>query len=191
MPMPKLRPVALVVLLLSLASARAQAEPKYASGYYAEAGIGTGFFLGEAGKYIAPGPSFALRSGYDLFTWLSVGGRFSGGIHEGDVPPPPEQEYLQLLEGAGEARLTLRLGRVAIFAEGSLGFGYITTNLLDRVGVTTPDSYLSAAFGAGGGIDYHTQNRHFSFGLCGDYSVFPTFDGAQGVTVRLYLRYTK
>jgi hypothetical protein len=179
-----------VVLVVALAP-RAHAEPKYAHGYYAEAGIGTGFFLGEAGKYIAPGPSFALRSGYDVFSWLSVGGRFSGGIHEGDVPPPPEQEYLQLLEGAGEARLTLRLGRIALFAEGSLGFGYITTNLLDRVGVTTPDSYLSAAFGAGGGIDYHTQNRHFSLGLCGDYSVFPTFDGAQGVTVRLYLRYTK
>ena len=185
-----LRFVLAVVLVVALAP-RAHAEPKYAHGYYAEAGIGTGFFLGEAGKYIAPGPSFALRSGYDVFSWLSVGGRFSGGIHEGDVPPPPEQEYLQLLEGAGEARLTLRLGRIALFAEGSLGFGYITTNLLDRVGVTTPDSYLSAAFGAGGGIDYHTQNRHFSLGLCGDYSVFPTFDGAQGVTVRLYLRYTK
>jgi hypothetical protein len=183
----------LIVGMTSLValSARAHAEPKYASGYYAEAGIGTGFFLGDAGKYIAPGPSFALRSGYDLFSWLSVGGRFSAGMHEGDVPPPPEQEYLELVEGAAEARLTLRIRRVAIFAEGSLGLGYITTNLLDRVGVTSPDSYLSAAFGAGGGVDYHTQNRHFSFGLSGDYAVFPTFDGAQGISVRLYLRYTK
>ncbi len=169
---------------------RAHAD-KYAHGYYAEAGLGTGFFLGEAGKYIAPGPSFALRSGYDLWSWLSVGGRFSGGIHEGDVPPPPEREYLQLIEGAAEGRLTLRIRRVALFAEGSLGFGYITTNLLDRVGVTTPDNYLSPAFSAGGGIDYHTQNRHFSFGLTGDYSVFPSFSSAQSVSLRLYLRYTR
>jgi hypothetical protein len=181
----------LTLAVLVVLPATALAEPKYASGYYAEAGIGTSFYLGDAGKYIAPGPSFGLRSGYDVFTWFSVGGRFSGGIHEGDVPPPPDQEYFQLLEAAGEGRLTLRIRRVAIFAEGSLGFGYITTNLLDRVGVTEPDSYLSPAFGVGGGIDYHTRNRHFSFGLTGDYAVFPGFSGAQGVSVRLYLRYTR
>jgi hypothetical protein len=183
---------ALLVLALGLAwPARAHAEPKYASGYYAEGGVGTSFYLGEAGKYIAPGPSFALRSGYDLFSWLSLGGKLAGGIHEGDVPPPPDQEYFQIIEGAAEARVSLRIRRVALFAEGSLGFGYITTNLLDSVGVTSPDAYLSLAFGAGGGIDYHTQNRHFSLGLVGDYAVFPTFDSAQGVSVRLYLRYTK
>ena len=184
--------VALVVAaVLVLSSARASAEPKYATGYYAEAGLGTAFFLGDAGKYIAPGPSFAVRSGYDLFPWLSLGGLVSGNVHEGDVPPPPAQEYFQIIEGAAEARLTLRIRRVALFAEGSLGFGYITTNLLDDVGITSPDSYLSPAFGAGGGIDYHTQNRHFSFGLVADYAVFPTFSSAQGVTVRAYLRYTK
>jgi hypothetical protein len=186
-----LRSIPVLAALLALAPTRAQAAPKYAHGYYAEAGLGTGFFLGDAGKYIAPGPSFALRSGYDLFPWFSVGGRLVGGIHEGDVPPPPEQEYFQLLEGAAEGRLTVRFRRVALFVQGALGFGYITTNLLDRVGVTSPDSYLSALFGAGGGIDYHTQNRHFSFGLTADYSVYPTFDGAQGVSVRLYLRYVK
>jgi hypothetical protein len=183
---------AIVVVALVLAASRlAAAEPKYAHGYYAEAGLGTGFFLGDAGKYIAPGPSFALRSGYDLWPWFSVGGRLSGGFHEGDVPPPPEEEYFQLLEAAGEARLTLRIRRVALFATGSLGFGYITTNILDRVGVTEPDSYLSPSFGVGGGIDYHTQNRHFSFGLTGDYAVYSSFDSAQGIAVRLYLRYTK
>jgi len=183
--------VAVLVAALVLAPARVHAEPRYAHGYYAEAGLGTGFFIGDAGKYIVPGPSFALRSGYDLFSWLSVGGRLSGGIHEGDVPPPPEREYFQLLEAAGEARLTLRIRRVALFATGSLGLGYITTNLLDRVGVTTRDDYLSTAFGAGGGIDYHTRNRHFSFGLTGDYTVFPSFDSAQAITLRLYLRYTR
>ena len=190
---PRIHTVVAVVLagLAGLAPARAGAEPKYAYGYYAEAGLGSGFFLGDAGKYIVPGPSFALRSGYDLFPWLSLGGRLSGGIHEGDVPPPPEEEYFQLLEGAAEGRLTLRIRRVAVFATGSLGFGYITTNLLDRVGVTKRDDYLSLAFGAGGGLDYHTRNRHFSFGLTGDYAVFPEFDGAQSVTVRLYLRYTR
>ena len=185
--------LSLMVVAVALVAepGRAHAEPKYAHGYYAEAGLGTGFFLGDAGKYIAPGPSFALRSGYDVFSWFSLGGRLSGGFHEGDVPPPPDEEYFQLLEAAAEARLTLRIRRVALFAAGSLGFGYVTTNLLDRVGVTTPDSYLSPAFGVGGGIDYHTQNRHFSFGLTGDYAVFSNFDGAQGVSVRLYLRYTR
>ena len=182
----------LVALTSTLCTAtRAEAEPKYAHGYYAEAGLGVGFFLGDAGKYIAPGPSMALRSGYDLFPWLSLGGRLGVSMHEGDVPPPPEQEYLQLVEGAAEARLSLRIRRIGLFAQGALGFGYITTNLLDRVGVTSPDSYLSVLFGAGGGIDYHTQNRHFSFGLVGDFSIFPSFDGAQDVTVRLYLRYVK
>jgi len=179
------------LLLLLLFPLRAGAEPKYAHGYYAEAGLGTSFYLGDAGKYIAPGPSFGLRSGYELWPWLALGGRFSGGIHEGDLPPPPEREYFQLLEGAAEARLTVRIQRVALFAEGSLGFGYVTTNLLDRVGVTQPDEYLSTLLGAGGGIDYHTQNRHFSFGLTADYALFPGFSSAQGITLRAYLRYTR
>ena len=64
-------------------------------------------------------------------------------------------------------------------------------DLADQVGITEPDSYTSLGFGGGGGIDYHTQNRHFSFGLGADYAVYPGFDGAQSVTVRLYLRYAK
>jgi hypothetical protein len=181
---------ALVVVML-LVAAPAHAAPKYAHGYFAEAGVGSALFLADAGKYIAAGPSFALRSGYDLFSWLSLGGRLRGSIHEGDVPPPPDQEYLQFLDVGAEARITLRLGRVALFGEGGLGFGHVTTNLLDQVGITEPDGYNSVSFGGGGGIDYHTQNRHFSFGLAADYAVYPDFDGAQSVTVRLYLRYAK
>ncbi len=184
--------LAAVAALVAVAlPARADAAPKYAHGYYAEMGLGAQFFLGDSGKYIVPGPSFVLRSGYDLFPWLSIGGRLAAGIHEGDVPPPPDQEYLQLLEGAAEGRLTLRIRRVSVFAHGALGFGYVTTNLLDKVGVTTPDESVSPLFGAGGGIGYHTQNRHFSLGLVADYTVFPSFDGAQAVSVRLFLRYVK
>jgi hypothetical protein len=175
--------------VLAASAAPAAAKPRYAHGFYAEGGAGASFLLADGAAYIAPGPAFQLRSGYDLFTWLSVGGRFDVTMHEATVPPPPVGEYFQFWNLAATARLSLRIQRIALFAEGGLGLGYVNTNVLDKVDLTQPDEYLSPLFTAGGGLDIHTRNRHFSYGLGADYTTWTGFGPAQGITVRLYLRY--
>ncbi len=181
---------AAVGAFLTLLPATASAA-KYSHGVYAEMDLGGTSFIGNASAYAAPGPNFGVRSGYDLFSWLSIGGVVDGSTHEATVPPPPEHEFFQMYHLAADGRITARVGRFALFGEGSLGAALISTNVLDKVAVTAPDTHTTVAFTGGGGIDYHTQNRHYSFGLAADWTVYPSFASAQSVTVRLYLRYTR
>lgn len=185
-----MRSTLLAIAFVTLLPATGVAKPRYSQGLYAEGGLGGTGFLGTTGSYAAPGPAFGVRMGTDLTSWFSLGGLVFGSTHEATVPPPPEREYFQLYHLAADARLTVRVRRIALFAEGSVGAGFISTNVLDNVGVT-PDGHSSIAFTAGGGLDYHTMNRHFSFGVGADWTMYPSFDASQSVTVRLYLRYTR
>ena len=190
-----MRPSALVLPVLAAAVLLHDPRParadEYSHGFYAELGLGAHTFLGQTGQYAAVGPSFGIRSGYDLFSWLSLGAYLAGSTHEATVPPPPDREYFQLYTGAAEGRITVRVWRLALFAEGTLGAAAVSTNVLDRVAVTEPDSHLTMVFGGGGGLDYHIQNRHFSIGLACDYALYPSFDASSALNVRLYLRYAK
>ena len=161
-----------------------------AKGFYSEAGIGAASYLGGARPYSAIGPSFAVRIGYDLFSWFSFGVHLAASSHEATVPPPPDKEWYQLYRGFADGRLGGRLGRIAFFVEGGAGAAYISSNVLQKVGVLDPGERFSFAFTAGGGLEYQLENRHYAVGLAGDWWLLPNFDAAQGVEARLYLRYT-
>ena len=88
------------------------------------------------------------------------------------------------------ARLTARVGAIALFLEGGAGGAMISSNILGKVGVTEPEERFSLALAGGGGLEYQLQNRHYAFGLGGEYWQTPGFTGLGGVTVRLFLRYT-
>jgi opacity protein-like surface antigen len=182
--------VALAVTAALAATPAHAKKPAYAHGYYAEAAGGATVFL-VGGEYIAPGPALQLRTGYEPMRWLGLGVRLGLSTHEAQVPPPPEQEYFQFWDGAATARLQVRFWSVGLFAEGGLGVSYVNTNVLDKVGLTEPDGHASFLVTAGGGLDYHTQNRHFSVGLGADWTSYASFDAASAVTMRVYLRYTK
>ena len=51
-------------------------------------------------------------------------------------------------------------------------------------------SRMISPFAAGAGVEYQLENRHYAFGGAGQWMTMPGFDGTQGVTTRLYLRYT-
>ena len=161
-----------------------------AKGFYSEAGIGAASYLGAARGYSAIGPSFALRIGYDLFSWFSIGIHVAASSHEATVPPPPDKEWYQLYRGFADGRLGGRVGRIAFFVEGGAGAAYISSNVLQKVGVLDPGERFGVAFTAGGGAEYQLENRHYAFGLAGDWWLLPNFDAAQGVETRFYLRYT-
>lgn len=175
-------------LLLAVASPASAASRR---GLYAEGDLGATGFLGTHADYAAVGPAMGVRLGVQLFSWLSVGGLVSASTHEAILPPPPDGEQLQLYTAAGDARIALGGESLKVFAEGGLGLAAISTNVLDRVGVTAPDRRSSLAMHAGGGLDWHMKNRHFSIGLAGDWATMPDFDTAQTVSGRLYLRYVQ
>lgn len=177
--------LALAVMVVPTASAASR------RGIYAEANLGATGFLGAASDFAAVGPAAGLRAGVQLFPWLSVGGLLALSTHEAILPPPPDGEALQLYTAAADARLAFGGESLRVFAEGGLGLASISTNILDRVGVTAPDRRSSVAFHAGGGVDWHLKNRHFSIGAAGDWTTFPDFDATQAVTGRLYLRYVQ
>ena len=167
----------------------AQARPA-ARGFYAEAGLGAVGMLAEGADAAAVGPVLALRLGYDLTPWLSLGVAAGASSHEATVPPPPEGQWFQLYQGRAELRLSGRAGAVAFFAEGGAGAAYVSSNVLAKVGFLDPGERVSLAVGAGAGLEYQLENRHYAFGLGADYWLLPGFGSLQGVEVRLFLRYT-
>ena len=176
---------------LFLAAAPASADDRIAStGYYADIGAGVAFLLGSAGTYSDPGPSLELHTGYDLTSWFSLGLSLAAATHQAEVPPPPEGEYFQVYGASADGRLGLRLGAIGLFADGGVGVGMMSSNVLERVAVLEPGERFSLLLRAGGGLEYQLRNRHYAFGLAGQWMSLPQFDASQGVATRLYLRYT-
>ncbi len=189
MGFPRLLLCSAAVAALAAVAAPAEARPA-SRGVFTEVGLGASGFLGEARSHAAIGPALALRIGYDLFSWLSLGVHLDASSHEATVPAPPEGEWFQLYRGHADGRLGFRVDEVAFFLEGGLGGAYISSNILGKVDITEPGESYAAAFNAGGGIEYQIQNRHYAFGLAGDWWLIPQFDKLSGVETRLYLRYT-
>ncbi len=77
----RLRVLLPILLFASTASAQIVGEKptvvfpdpsKFARGLFFEGDSGALIYLGRMGQLAAPGPSFGLRAGYDIFRWLSV-----------------------------------------------------------------------------------------------------------------------
>jgi hypothetical protein len=178
----------LVLAIAGLATNRAEARPA-SKGIFTEAGLGATVFIRKRAS-AGIGPTLTLRAGYDLFSWFSVALHAGASSHEATVPPPPEGEWFQLYRGGGDARLGFRVKSVAAFAEGGIGAAYISSNVLQQVGLTDPGEHFSVMFHAGGGIEYQILNRHYGFGLAGDWQLMPQLDAQTNLELRAYLRYT-
>ena len=62
--------------------------------------------------------------------------------------------------------------------------------MLTKVGTVAPDERFTPAMRAGGGLEYQLQNRHYAFGIDGEWTLYPAFDSTATVTARTFLRYT-
>jgi hypothetical protein len=163
---------------------------KFAKGPFASGEVGTLVYLGRAGKYAQPGVAFGVRLGYDLFRWLDVQAHILGASSDASTPPPQFGQSFQTYLYAGEVRLKLQLHRFQLFAEGGAALAQVSTNVLEQVGVTHGSNFTFAVIG-GGGLDYHTLNRHFSVGLGADYVWLASFTGGHALSLDVYLRYTR
>lgn len=187
--MRRLLAAAACIVALCVHHPSSDAKPA-SSGVYTEAGVGATGFLADMAEYGAVGLGLDLRVGYDLFSWLSIGGRLNASTHEATVPPPPEGEYFQLYSACGDARLGFNYKGVGAFVDGGIGLAMVSSNVLAKVGVLDPGEKFAVTFYAGGGVEYQLMNRHYAFGLAGHYQLYPDFDAIQSVGVRLYMRYT-
>lgn len=172
-----------------LAAAPADARPA-SKGFFSEAGLGVTGLLRPHQGAVKAGPTVDLQLGYDLFSWLSLSVHVAASSHEATVPPPPEGEWLQLYRADAGGRMGFRIDSVALFAEGGLGAAYISSNLLGKVGITDPGERFGVAFRAGGGLEYQVLNRHYAFGVAGDWLLVPDFDALSAIQARVFLRYT-
>lgn len=187
-----LRRLSLLTSILAVCfvcTAEAQDRP-FSVGPYAQVDVGGKAMLGKNKSHAAMGPTMALHLGTDLFQWLSVGGRLDLASHEATVPAPPEGEYTQLYGASGEARLSIAIKQVSIYAEGSFGYSAVSTNILEKVGLLEPGERFSPTIGAGGGLEYQLQNRHYAFGLGGEWTLYTAFSKLQTASAHGYLRYT-
>ncbi len=166
--------------------------PRIAStGFFAEGGLGVVDFLPpRAGKDAALGPAMQLRVGRDLFSWFSIAGYLAASTHEATLPPPPEGQFFQLYRAGGDGRLSVRFGWFGAFVEGGFGISMISSNVLDKVMLTTPGKPYSATIHGGGGFEYQLENRHYGIGVAVDGIVEVNFGNMKALDTRLYLRYT-
>ena len=178
-------------VLLAAAPATVSAEPRTAStGWYAEGGLGAVGFLPSANDDAQVGPAIQIRAGRDLFSWLSIGIYAAASSHKATVPPPPTGDWFQLYRGGADARIGGRIGRIALFVEGGAGEAMLSSNVLDKVMISTPGKSFSVVFDAGAGLEYQVLNRHYAFGLAADAFLEPQFASVKQLEGRLYLRYT-
>ncbi len=160
------------------------------TGFFSEVGAGAAGFIGGAASDSKIGPTLAMRLGWEPFSWFALGLHLEGQNHEATVPPPPTGEWFQLYRAQADGRLTARTGAFAVFVEGGFGAAYISSNVLQKVGILDPGERVSLSIDAGGGFEYQLQNRHYAFGIAGNWWLLPQFDHVQGAEARLYMRYT-
>lgn len=164
---------------------------KFASGLYTEGEVGALGFVGRASGQVTTGFALGGRVGYDLFRWLAVQVHLAGSTHQAALSNVPQtDQLLQIYRGTGELKVTFVLRQVSLFGFGGAGLALISSNLLETTGLARAGGRSSFIGGGGGGIDYHTLSRHFSFGLNGAYLAMPRIKASGAVTAMTYLRYT-
>ncbi len=176
--------------VLAIGTGVSRADLPASTGFFAEGGLGAVAFLPKASADAAVGPSMDMRIGRDIFSWLSLGGYLAASNHEATVPPPPTGQWFQLYRGGADLRLGGRINRIALFVEGGVGAAMISSNVLEKVMITSPGERFSVTFHGGAGLEYQLENRHYAFGLGVDGFVIPQFSTTKAIDSRLYIRYT-
>ena len=144
--------------------------------------------LGNVRTRLSPGWALGLTVGYDLLRWLAVEARGIGSTHTTRFTGQPQDgELFQIYQLLGALRITIHYRHFGFFADGVGGLAYTSTNILAISGLN--EHRLSPAFGGGGGLDYHTLSRHFSFGVHGSGVLIPGLAQSPALVTTAYVRY--
>jgi hypothetical protein len=154
--------------------AAAPPPPPRKKGFVLESSIGV---LGQLGplKHITPtAPWFGLRLGYEPLRWLMVFAEsdlFVASTSYAKRPPPP-RSFVFWNVGAG-LRLTVKpTERVGVYAQGSVGMGRATGDVLELYGYEHAEElglYGSAELG----VEWYQVNPHLALALHGGVRDYP------------------
>jgi hypothetical protein len=161
---------------------------KFSYGMYTAGEVGAVTALGPLHAHLGPGWGLGVVVGYDVTRWLAVEARGLGSTHTTHFPDGPQDgELLQLYQGLGALRLSLRRRSLALSVSADGGVLHTSTNVLATAGLN--DQRTSLVYGGGLGVDYHTLSRHFAVGLRGSYVQARGLDHAQLLVTTAFLRY--
>jgi hypothetical protein len=190
---------ALCALAPALAQAQVVAEPAapypdpslFARGLFLQGEAGVVIPIGVAHKAISAGPAIGVQVGYELARFVALQLHGVGSTHGVDVEGGPQLgQLLQILQASAELKLAVPLGAWSVFAQGGAGRARLSSNVLATAGLTEPGVRNTLIYGGSGGIDYHTQSRHFACGLTAGFTKLTELTTTGAVSASLYLRYT-
>lgn len=161
-----------------------------------EKGLAVGGQLGLCYDFVSPVDSLnpgllaGLEIGYDI-TWIlraKIG--FTDHIysarsanHRGD---PVDMDFEQRLVWGGASLALLATERFYLYAQAGLGYLFTAPKRVDGVAAAGDDDL---AILVGGGLEYYTWLRHFSFGLEANVMVLP-MRGDVALSIYPVVRYT-
>lgn len=161
---------------------------KFSYGMYTAGEVGGVTVLGPLHAHLGPGWGLGLAVGYDVTRWLAIEARGLGSTHTTHFSDGPQDgELLQLYQGLGALRLSLRHRSLALSASAEGGVLHTSTNVLATAGLN--DQRTSLVYGGGLGVEYHTLSRHFAVGLRGSYAQARGLDHTQLLVTTAFLRY--
>ncbi|WP_394824112.1 hypothetical protein [Pendulispora albinea] len=137
-------------------------------GVVLDSSLGAHGFAGEFGKVAPPGFWLHTQLGYELLRWLMLFAE--GDLYFTDTSRGQDDSKARAFPifgfGAGPRFTAHITERVAIYAQGSAGFGKadIATNALKILGFPDAEK-LGFYFGGRIGIEYYQVNRHLALGL--------------------------
>ena len=162
---------------------------KFSYGIYTAGELGAVTLLGPVHTHLRPGWGLGVTAGFDITRWLAVEARAVGSTHvtrfEG---APQDAELLQLYQLLGALRLSWRYRYLAFSANGDGGFLRTSTNVLATANLN--EKRMSAVFGGGLGVEYHTLSRHYAFGIRGSFLQAAGLGHSQLLVTTALMRYT-
>ncbi|NMB73905.1 MAG: hypothetical protein GYA21_02095 [Myxococcales bacterium] len=138
-------------------------QPGFPRGLQVRTAIGTGFFLGEVGRYSRPGLSVVLAADYEIFSFLAVEAEYRLGLNATAQPEPPAPGNFTTQAATAGLRLALPLSRFDLFLRGGVGLLWSGPDILVRV--SDFDASVRLGWTGGLGVLYHTPRPRLFVGL--------------------------
>jgi hypothetical protein len=161
---------------------------KFSTGFFVEGSTGPMVPLGPTFEVLSPGFSLSARLGYEIRRWVALQLHGTGAVSKYD-DGVIHDELLQQYFYTGEVRFGIPIRRFLIAFQGGAGLWQTNNNLLQIAGIADDNTLFGFAWDAGGGLDYHSLNRHFSAGILATFIGMPELQNAGSLTIHLYIRY--
>jgi hypothetical protein len=166
----------------------------FSRGLYLESHLGGRGFVGGLGKLSSPGLLARVDLGFELTSWLMLGGAVELSLHESNAPAPPASSNFQLFDALVQLRLQLPLSvRAMPFIAAEGGVDWSSGTLLAAYGVDRARK-IDLTYGGSVGFDWHLLSRHHSLGVLAGARLYPNLTGLGGertigIHSAVYLKY--